>query len=386
MADNKNQHYVPRCHLRPFTLDSAGLAINLYNIRGDLGSENAPAKGQCSKDYFYGQDDAVEDALQYFEGRYGGIVSNLVPGDSLGGADLDLLRRFLYLQYSRTETAAIRRGQALLGMDDLAHRGVEHLRKEDVDTSTLKMARAMLHTFGATYEYTTDLKVCFIENQAGSDFVTSDDPAIQTNRWHLQRLKRSTFGLVQAGAILLMPLTPRIYLMCYDGGTYTLPKKRGQWISIRSDEDVQALNEFQFLKCAANVYFRRWEELGPIRADFKAVEPHRPESWIKFWVGVQTSEDADGERYRRATEEELNSPGTKMISHSQTFPTPSRWISGIRYREGAKAYNTGSAAGFVRETYALEKGVGRRYRVRLPVAPESRDLAEPREAFLRASR
>jgi len=55
MATNKNQHFVPRCYLRPFTLDSANVAINLFNIDRMKFVERAPVKHQCSRDYFYGR-------------------------------------------------------------------------------------------------------------------------------------------------------------------------------------------------------------------------------------------------------------------------------------------------------------------------------------------
>src|SRR5439155_750653 len=64
MATNKNQHFVPRCYLRPFTLDSGGLAITLLNIDRMKFVEGAPVKHQCSGDYFYGEDLALEKAHQ----------------------------------------------------------------------------------------------------------------------------------------------------------------------------------------------------------------------------------------------------------------------------------------------------------------------------------
>ena len=32
MPSNKNQHFVLRCHLKPFTLNGEGVAINIFNI------------------------------------------------------------------------------------------------------------------------------------------------------------------------------------------------------------------------------------------------------------------------------------------------------------------------------------------------------------------
>ncbi len=49
VVTNKNQHYVPKAHLMPFTLDGEGRAISLYNtdmreaVQTRLSAINAPA-------------------------------------------------------------------------------------------------------------------------------------------------------------------------------------------------------------------------------------------------------------------------------------------------------------------------------------------------------
>lgn len=55
MAFNKNQHFVPKVHLRPFSLDGENLSISLINLRQMKPIPNAPVKNQCSSDYFYGK-------------------------------------------------------------------------------------------------------------------------------------------------------------------------------------------------------------------------------------------------------------------------------------------------------------------------------------------
>jgi hypothetical protein len=63
MPAQKNQHFVPRAALKPFTLSSEGAAINVFNIKRDRAVQDAPVKGQCARDYFYGKDLKLENKL-----------------------------------------------------------------------------------------------------------------------------------------------------------------------------------------------------------------------------------------------------------------------------------------------------------------------------------
>lgn len=49
MAANKNQHFVPRCYLRPFTMDEGDAAIHVFNLDRRKLIPNAPVKNQCSE-------------------------------------------------------------------------------------------------------------------------------------------------------------------------------------------------------------------------------------------------------------------------------------------------------------------------------------------------
>jgi hypothetical protein len=108
MAQHKRHHYVPKCYLRPFSLSSSGKAINLYNIPTQRAIMNAPVKGQCARDYFYGEADdlRLEKALQIIEGAYARSIRKMeAQANSLDGDDLEVLREFALLQWFRTDTA-----------------------------------------------------------------------------------------------------------------------------------------------------------------------------------------------------------------------------------------------------------------------------------------
>lgn len=119
MASNKNQHFVPRCYLRPFSLND-GKTISLYNLDRDKAIFNSPLKNQCSGDYFYGKDDNLERAIQLIESTYAGELSALLqPGKKLSPTANTILPRFWLLQQLRTEAASRRTAEMSSEADGL---------------------------------------------------------------------------------------------------------------------------------------------------------------------------------------------------------------------------------------------------------------------------
>ncbi len=355
MPEHKRQHYVPRCYLKPFSLDDAGAAINLYNIRRSQAVENASVKGQCAKDYLYGVDLEVERALQVIEGEYARILRLLQnPAEQPTEEDLYVLRGFAYLQYARTDMALKRLRMVHEGISNTMYEG-RPVTPPDLDVSDREMMRKSMHVYLDNREYIEDLKICVVKNESQSDFITSDDPSIFTNRYYMQRLHRQGFGLVNSGILFFLPLTTRLLLMCYDGGTYVIPDKRGCYLSITRQADVFALNDLQYLKAAENIFFSRWDDRDRVEREFREVSPRRPDSWVQFSLFVPNGFTEEGERYRLATEEERRTARKTIIQGFTLHPVPSKWISKFKYRRPVRTYFDGSAAGHVRKKIWLKR-------------------------------
>jgi hypothetical protein len=80
MAAHKNQHFVPKVHLRPFSTDADQNAISLFNVKSGQAIHTAPIKHQCAKNYFYGKDGVLESLFVEIEGKYAeGVRSHLIP-------------------------------------------------------------------------------------------------------------------------------------------------------------------------------------------------------------------------------------------------------------------------------------------------------------------
>lgn len=347
MASHKNQHFVPRCYLKPFTFGGEGLAINLFNIDRRQAYRNAPVKGQCARSYFYGEDLKLERLLQMEEGLYANILNAIcAPNYCLTDDARGALRRFSLLQHLRTEAVARRALEHMSEFADVASKGDV---PADWHTSMREAVTIAMYTFAKSMNVIDDLKVCLIRNKTSRSFITSDNPAIATNRWYLENAKAKGLsgGLGSAGALLFLPLTPQIMCVIYDGDVYTMPNDRG-WIVTKRISDIDAFNQHQFLECFANVFFSEGMQEQEIVTTFWDAMPCRPTKRHELITAVLDSDDNHGKRYRVVPRAESEA-AYEMLCHVKSIkPKPSRWPSVIRWREKPKIYSNGSGTGFVR--------------------------------------
>lgn len=269
MATNKNQHYVPRCHLRPFTLNSENLAINVFNLDRKKLISNAPVKNQCSGDYFYGTDEKLEAAIQLIEVGYSQALRNII-GDSraLSEGNATIFKTFWLFQHMRTEAAA-RRSVEL----SETTRKLADLPPEEFSMGMKEAVQIACRAFAGSMHEIDDLKFCVIKNQTKIPFITSDNPAVMTNKWRLDkdRSPGHSFGMGSAGMIALLPLTPKLLFLAYDGDVYSVPHEKGI-VKIKNDRDAIAFNRHQFLQCAANVYVRDATQVEALIKHYSEIE------------------------------------------------------------------------------------------------------------------
>jgi len=360
MADNKNQHFVPRCHLRPFSRDDGGKVINLVNL--DLGRAipGAPVKGQCSGDYFYGEDLRLERRLQQFEGEHATLLATLrEPEYRLTLADRATLGRFWLLQHLRTESASMR----IVEMMDQLDEDVGGL-PEDYRINIKEAVQNALAVFFDQQDLLGDLHLCLVRNGTPFPFVTSDNPAVMANRWHQtdRRTKGVSPGLQNAGMIGLLPLAPRILCLMYDGGLHTVPHVGG-WVDA-SEQDVEACNEQQVLNCNVNLYFQDWDDRDYVTGLADRYRGGRLAARHRIHHMVLESEENGIQTYKRVSAAEARKHQRGMVHHESLTPTPSHWPRLLRWRAGGAVYNSGTGEGFIRRAHRDPEREYRKIRVR----------------------
>lgn len=348
MANHKSQHFVPRSYLKRFSLRGEGHSINLYNISQSKLIRNASVKGQCAKNYIYGDNLEIEQSLQYFESEYGRIVGILERDpDQVKSEDMFFLRSFMMLQFSRTEAAILRTKSMFEGFGKTIEESFGQ-SPPGLDLDSKNMMLTTLRMFTDFRQSVFDLHVCVVRNKTRQEFITSDDPVCLTSKLHAQKLKTNSFGVGSSGAIFFFPITPRLLLICFDGDVYSIPDRRGSFVSIDNVRDVSCCNELQYANARNNLYFANWSQKEIIEREISEAEHKKGASEV-FLRFVEDSKTQFGTRYRMLEAEEVPKEDGMLIGLSQTRILPSKWMSKIRFRRNIKVYGNGSAAGPVRQ-------------------------------------
>lgn len=351
MATNKNQHFVPRCHLRPFTLRSEDAAISLFNLDRKKVIPNAPVKNQCSKDYFYGTDEKLEKAIQLIESGYGQALRELIRNNrSLAEGGKTIFKTFWLFQHLRTEAAAMRAVEMAESTRTLVD-----FPPGEFSLGIKDAVQIACRTFANSMHEIDDLKFCIIKNRSEVPFITSDNPAVLTNKWRLEkdRVPGHSFGMVAAGTLALLPLTPKLFFLGYDGDVYSIPNERGV-VEIKNARDAIALNRHQFLQCFANVYVHDVTHEKMLIRHYSDIEFARPK--IRHVVHYAQFDRTVGDhtRYIVVPPEERDKTKEAIIHSQVIHPHPGIWPSQIRTRQNGAVYTNGTGMGYVRLSRTFE--------------------------------
>ena len=356
MANNQNQHYVPKVYLKAFSPDgSDGKRLHLFNLARGQAILNAPIRGQCSRDYFYGQAPEVEEVFRETEGLYGSILRRLAEHDTEITPILAPLRDIAYLQLVRTDKALGTAKHYFETTHNLAYAGRIVPPKDELPPDWVMASDAVEH-WRNTVDRLDDLAAAVVVNDTPSRFITSDNPAVLTNRLYCQKMRRTDFGVGNAGAILFLPLTPRLGFIAWDRHSYQPAGRVGARIKLRRSADVAALNALQVLNCRANLYFSEAEDVDALAKVARTAQPSRVSDPHAFSVWVPDEIESDGiERFRRASDTEASQNARRMILAANVHAVPSAWPSFLPFRRPVTAWVSVTAMGAMRESFAATR-------------------------------
>lgn len=258
MPDNKSHHYVPRFYLRNFSL--SGKSVDLYNIDSERLIKNAPIKGQCCRDYFYGKNLEHEKGLSAAEGQVANlfkIISEQVRLPHYFTAGHLLLCFHIATQGARTEYAADLLNEVVDGMWKEVMKHEPTVTQEMLaqvkfgydDPALVSIGHAALG-----FPLLMDLECRVLLAPPSTEFITSDNPVVMYNQFMLWRTDGSNTGLASKGLQIFFPIWPFLTLVMYDRDVYRFGRAKSALVHMASEVDVHELNMLQVIAATKNVY------------------------------------------------------------------------------------------------------------------------------------
>jgi hypothetical protein len=315
----------------------------------------APVKNQCSRDYFYGNDEKLESAIQFVEQAYASTLRELQKSpQGFNQKHNIILRRFWLLQYLRTEASSRRAVEMSNGIGEAAG-----ISTEEYNLGIKEAVLMAMRTYAESMDIIDDLKMCLVLNKTEFPFISSDDPAVLSNRWHLNdlRTKHRSFGLRTSGNLLFLPLSPKLMCLAYDGSVYSISHKNGL-VTVSSKNDVKSFNQHQILNCRANVFIKEREHEEFVCESIveswgnRLIERHRTTYAIL--------DSSDGEYSHYVVIDPKSAEGhEEALIHSQTIHyNPMSWPSIIKWRNNGAVYTNGTGLGYVRKYHVFSESGG----------------------------
>ena len=380
VANNKNQHYVPKTYLKPFG-DEGERSINLSAFGPNRCVEGASIRKQCSKNYFYGKEPIYEQFIQFVEGRYGQAIRRLRKSE-LNESDVGVFFSFFVLQYLRTPHQLAQREQLF---ETVRNTVIGGRRLGDVHEDamqpfdTQREMQQQIYIAAKASETLNDLRPVLLINRTKTPFIASDNPACITNRLYTQRYQDETSGMIQSGGAIFLPITPRLAFMGYDADVFQT-FANGIEHHVWNEQDVRRINELQAQVATQSLYFSEWKDREYVERLARGSVPYRRDNWTFIWTSIQDGDDGEFERYRTVTEADDESTEPRITTISTYNPAPSTWPTFLKFKLRPRGFATGSAMGFVRRAHAVN-GKGERHReVVLPQTipanerPQNRDI------------
>lgn len=355
MAEKKNQHFVPKVHLRYFATDEQQRQINIWLPKQDEVVLGASIRDQCSKSYFYGKDLKIENFFESPEALFKKTVDPLIEQQSAENEALINLLFLWLLQHIRAERTIAEHLLMMSAMRDKVALGLEDNDKlQDWLGPQMGVPEAMQMTLDSAKEFfetISDLRCVLLINKTKTGFVMSDCPAVSSNKLVLLRyMKYRNWGLGSAGLYLYLPLTPQLGFLAFDRDVYELAGRKGNVCKL-NDKDVVALNQLIYLFSNKVIVLPPYCDIASVVVQLKKVSSAKPESTMRVNIAVEdpVQEHNGSKRFSVVSDEEFaSSPKGGLIHVESVPPIVPRHFPKLRIKQNCRFIDTKSGAGLKR--------------------------------------
>ena len=228
MPKQKKQHYVPQSLLKNFSNCNKQFYV-FKLLKCSIINHPVPYSSQCYTNYFYGKDGKWENIIANYEATATPIVKKIIEGIDISNYEELIIKNFILFQDLRTEKAVDLNHHMLAemysklipiiaqqeGLDIPRNRALAYAHKIANETSRTDTAIKYMEFAEENKDSLRDLKLIVL-NSPNYEFISSDHPVVIENKFDTQ----GGLGVLCAGIIYLMPISPHKCVMLYDDGIY----------------------------------------------------------------------------------------------------------------------------------------------------------------------
>lgn len=274
MPKQKKQHYVPQSLLKNFSNCNKQFYV-FKLLKNSIINHTVPYSSQCYTNYFYGKDGKWENIIANYEATATPIVKKLIEGIDISNYEELIIKNFILFQDLRTEKAVDLNHHMLAemysklipiiaqqeGLDIPKSRALAYAHKIANETNRTDTAIKYMEFAEENKDSLRDLKLIVL-NSPNYEFISSDHPVVIENKFDTQ----GGLGVLCAGIIYLMPISPHKCVMLYDDGIYDCAYKNSN--NPLSIEEVKLINHYQYLHARELAYAYGLEALQDVKLYF----------------------------------------------------------------------------------------------------------------------
>lgn len=258
MAKKKNQHYLPQFYIRHFSIENNQKEIGIYNLKQDLYIYKGSIKHQCSENYFYGEDEIVENFLAKIEGNFAKTFKSIIEFKKIDKKNKDELFQLLAF-------ITITDLRSLTAIENLK---TFPLRVNALDNNINFPPITHKQSIMTMFTVITDILPTLIDldyklfiNKTDTQFIMSDYPIAKYNYLY-ENLPTyfSVTGYQSKGFMMFLPISPILTLVFFDKTSYKIGTKKSINIEINDSKEIDQLNILQILNANKNIFFN--EKIG----------------------------------------------------------------------------------------------------------------------------
>lgn len=281
MSNVKDNHYVPRFYLRSFTDDPSHRngRFDFFNLKTKKHIGVIPHGSQMKERYFYKKGTDIETKLNdEFEGKHATIIKTILASQATSESLVEMIllmhfrtraqrdddlffRKSMIDQHLDYLVASFKRSlpfwvRILVQVRLLKDSHIEKIVRQGAYEEYLKKtdsAEKQIKNFKRIKKEMAGLTAHILDNPHTTNLISSDSPVILLNPFlNRKKVRFGRTGMFQIGILLILPISPKKVVVCFDSDIYESPTEVSK--GILTENDVKHLNELQILSGAEGVY------------------------------------------------------------------------------------------------------------------------------------